>query len=509
MTSRNRQTLSTPTSAAGFSGDSPDGTGGGTLLSKLGTLEIVPIDSISPATENDVIYARFSCCELDDSALLEDIIKQGILEPIVVSKDGVILSGHRRHNAAGFAKLDHVPIRRTNHVFTAFSESERINLLLAYNHAQRSKSVEEQAREELATVTPRDAFKELRERLAAQELAHFQPLECHGKIDFGISTARAAISDAKLDFLKAVNQVLNDWCDYWPLSVRQVHYQLLNFPPLCHSGKKNSRYKNNRQSYRALIDLAARGRLAGKIRWKAIADETRPVSIWQCHPGAREYIHEEAKNMLGYYRRDLMQSQPRHIEIVCEKNTVAETVKSVASNYCIPVTSGRGYCSLEPRRQIAERVNASGKRTLTLIVISDCDPDGDEIAASLARSMQNDFGVSVEAVRGALTHEQARSYGLKENFDAKPKSAQYKKFVKRHGTASAYELEALPRGELEKLVEQAIRSVIDIGAYDREVELWGQEAPQIEVVRQKAISAVMGKASVKSVHDRIRGGTTQ
>jgi hypothetical protein len=506
MSATNCQTLSTPISAAGVSGDSPDGAGGGALLAEPGTLEIVPIDSITPAPENDCLYDRFSGCDLDDNSLYESIRDHGILEPITVSSDGVILSGHRRYNGAIFAKLDHVHIRRTNVVFNALSKEARVKLLAAYNYATRSKSVEEQAREELVSVYTKDIFKELRERLAEKEQAHYRPVGCDGKIDFGVSTKRAVISAAKQGFLKAVNAVLDEWQYYWPLSVRQVHYQLLNAPPLCHSGKKNSRYKNNRQSYRALIDLVARGRLAGKIHWKAIADETRPVSLWRCYAGAREYIHAEAKGMLGYYRRDLMQSQPRHVEIVCEKNTVAETVKSVALKYCIPVTSGRGYCSLEPRRQIAERVEASGKRTLTLIVISDCDPDGDEIAASLARSMQDDFDVSVEAVRGALTHEQARSYGLKENFDAKPKSSQYKKFVNRHGSASAYELEALPQGELEKLVEQAIRSVIDMAAYDREVDLWGQEAPQIEAVRQRAISAVLGKAGVELVHDSIRGG---
>ena len=453
---------------------------------------MAPINSITPALENDHIYQRFCGDNLDDNTLFEDVLKRGILEPLTVSSDSVILSGHRRYEAAHFAKLDHVPIRRTKHVFKALSEGERIDLLTAYN-AQRSKSAEEQAREELVTVNPQDAFKALRDRLTEKELFQFKPLECSGQIDFGVSTTRAKISPAKQAFLDAVNAVLHEWRHYWPLSVRQVHYQLLNIPPLCHSGKKSSRYRNNRQSYRALIDLSARGRLAGKIPWEAIADETRPVSLWQCYPGAREYIHAEAKDMLGYYRRDLMQSQPRHVEIVCEKNTVSETVKSVAHKYCIPVTSGRGYCSLEPRRQIAERVRASGKNTLTLIVVSDCDPDGDEIAASLARSLQDDFGVSVQAVRAALTPEQARAYGLPENCDAKPKSSQYKKFVKRHGSASAYELEALPRGELERLVEQSICSVIDLAAYRREVDLWEQEAAQIEAVRQKAVGAVLGR----------------
>jgi len=105
-----------------------------------------------------------------------------------------------------------------------------------------------------------------------------------------------------------------------------------------------------------------------------------------------------------------MQSQPNHIEIVCEKNTVEPIVRTVAADYCIPVTSGRGYCSLPPRNVMAQRYQRSGKEKLVLLLLSDFDPDGEEIAHSFARSMRDDFAVAdVHAIKvGYATESELR-----------------------------------------------------------------------------------------------------
>ena len=193
-----------------------------------------------------------------------------------------------------------------------------------------------------------------------------------------------------------------------------------------------------------------------------------------------------------------MQSQTRHIEIVVEKNTAAELVRRVANEYTLPVTSGRGYCSLEPRRQIAERCQASGKSGLVLILVSDADPDGDEISESLARSMRDDFEIfNVHAVRAALTPDQATMHGLPPNTDAKTSSVNYQKFVERHGGRSVYELEAVPPDVLQALVREAIESVLDLPAYHREIATWKSEAAALEKVRTLAVEAVL-KSRIRS-----------
>ena len=82
-----------------------------------------------------------------------------------------------------------------------------------------------------------------------------------------------------------------------------------------------------------------------------------------------------------------MQSQPNHIEIVGEKNTLHPILLRVAERYCIPLTSGRGFASIPPRFKMAERFTKSGKECLVVLVVSDFDPEGEQIPESFAVSI--------------------------------------------------------------------------------------------------------------------------
>jgi hypothetical protein len=75
------------------------------------TKQVRRLDSLKPAPENDVLYKAIA---YDDPELLElarSIKERGIQEPLLVSRDGYIISGHRRRIAALIAGLDLVPVR--------------------------------------------------------------------------------------------------------------------------------------------------------------------------------------------------------------------------------------------------------------------------------------------------------------------------------------------------------------------------------------------------------------
>ena len=178
-----------------------------------------------------------------------------------------------------------------------------------------------------------------------------------------------------------------------------------------------------------------------------------------------------------------MQSQPNHIEVVCEKNTVDGILRTIVMKYCIPLTSGRGYCSLPPRHQIATRYKKSGKQKLILLIVSDLDPDGEEIAHSLARSMRDDFGISqTHPIKVALTDKQVDQFDLPSNLSAKVGSSNYRKFVERHGE-NVYELEALNPSDLQGLLGDAIDAVIDIDAFNCELNREHEDAAFLEGTR--------------------------
>jgi len=428
-----------------------------------GPILTLRLDDIQPSPENDRLY-----CPVDDSdpqiiRLAESLLDCGIQEPLLVTSDRWIISGHRRYAAARLAGLACVPCR----IAPIYKDSDHDTFmtLLRECNRQRVKTFDEKLREQVLSTSPHDAYRSLVEHRtlhAQRAVGRIRPFEIVG------TTIRARITGAKMPMLGAVCKVLADLRPFHPLSARQIHYALLNDPPLRHASKPQSTYCNDHRSYKSLLDLLARARLAGLVPMHQIADETRPVETWNVHGDVQDYIADELEFFLQTYRRDLLASQPNHIELVAEKNTVGPVVMPVAREYCIPTTIGRGYCSLPPRAAMAERYHRSGKDAFILLVVSDFDPDGEEIAHSLARSLRDDFGVGrIEPAKVALTAEQVERFGLRTDAEAKRGSAHYRKFTGRYGK-DVYELEALFPEQLQGVVRESIQSALDIEAFQHE-----------------------------------------
>ena len=226
----------------------------------------------------------------------------------------------------------------------------------------------------------------------------------------------------------------------------------------------------------------------------AISDETLPVHTWGLHDDVQSYLRREVNDFLKGYWRDLMQSQPNHIEIVGEKNTVKPIISPVASEFCIPMTIGRGFCSLPPRYQIAQRFEKSGKDRLVLLVVSDFDPDGQEIAHSLARSLRDDFGIkNIDAIKIALTFDQVSEFDLPPNEQAKVTSTNYKRFVESYGH-DVFELDALEETDLQEILRQTIDSVIDVEAFNYELDREKEDATKLQALRESVKGALADAA---------------
>ena len=61
-------------------------------------VEWLSIDSVKPSPENDEIYGKVSDSDSQMGALIDSIRSRGLEEPIIVSADGFIVSGHRRYS---------------------------------------------------------------------------------------------------------------------------------------------------------------------------------------------------------------------------------------------------------------------------------------------------------------------------------------------------------------------------------------------------------------------------
>jgi hypothetical protein len=177
---------------------------------------------------------------------------------------------------------------------------------------------------------------------------------------------------------------------------------------------------------------------------------------------------------------------------VGEKNTLLPIIKPVCADYTLPLTIGRGFCSVPPRKAIYDRWRASGKDKLVVVVLSDHDPDGEMIADSLVGYLRDDFAIPshrIHPVRAALTADQCKRFGIPSDVEAKPSSTNYRRFVDQHGTA-ACELEAVPPKQLQRMLRDAIESVLDLDAFKAEQDRERADAAEIEVARQRALVAL-------------------
>jgi len=445
-------------------------------------VKTVATSGIKPSPENDEIYGAIDPRNNDLINLANDIAENGIREPLLVSQDNWIISGHRRYAAAKLVNLDSVKCIVLDVWRSDFDEDGWKRELRAHNH-QRVKSDAVRIKETLLDIDPSYAYMQYQADRIESENRMPPVLLITGK------KTRSGIEKRSQQFLDAVKRQIDEMKAFWPLSVRQVHYGLLNHRVVRNSSKgvQFSYYENNQKSYGALTDLVARARLLGIIPWDAIIDETRPVSNQRFPQDVSEFLDGELYHFLRGYRRDLMQSQGDHIELIVEKLTVQSIIKPVALKYCLPMTCGRGYCSLGPRHEIVERFRRSGKDRLKLLIAADFDPDGDEIAESLARSIRDDFGVeSVLASKILLRDDQVKELDIPPNgMEAKETSSKFTKFLKRYGATDVYELEAVAPKLMQDVIEQAIRSTIDLDKFNQEIEHEKADAATLTAMKRQ------------------------
>jgi ParB-like nuclease domain len=445
---------------------------------------------IAESPENETFYRPVTEDDPATIELCENIRENGLLDPLVLSADYYLLSGHRRFKAGYMAGLRKFPCRihpvERGHGDVANPEFTR--LLLAYNR-QRVKTRDEQLREEVALINPDKEYAAVTAHRKARSRVKLKPIELRQ------TAGRYRISEAKMPFVKAIQGIIARLVEYLPLSLRQIHYQLLNEPPLIHAAKPGSYYRNDYPSYHALCDLATRARHEGYIDYEAIHDPTRPVLIWNVHRNVHFYYGEQLDTILTGYARDLLQSQPDHIELIVEKNTVQSLVEPGAMNFCIPLSSARGQHTTTPLYDVAQRYRESGKGKLLILALSDLDPDGDAIAHSMAQRLRDDHDIEhVQLFKVALTIEQVTELGLTESYQpAKEGSPNYRRYVERYGHSKVWELEAVEPAILQGIVEKAIDAVINRKAYNQEVSQEKQDLAHIAAVRKIIVQTIRGQ----------------
>lgn len=207
--------------------------------------------------------------------------------------------------------------------------------------------------------------------------------------------------------LEHVAEVIDEYVDHLPLTVRQIFYRLV----------ANHGYEKTELAYNRLAEALVRARRARIIPFSHIRDDGVVIYSPDFYEGVQAFWDDTGRR-IREYRRDRQQGQDHRLELWCEAAGMAPQLAIVADEYSIPVYSSGGFSSLTAVRMIVERARRRDTPTV-LLHVGDFDPSGESIFEAMAtdadaflvedRILANQ---RIEAVRVALTAAQVADYAL-------------------------------------------------------------------------------------------------
>lgn len=273
---------------------------------------------------------------------------------------------------------------------------------------------------------------------------------------------------ATVELLDQVGEILREYEDHLPLTIRQIFYRLV----------ASYGYDKTDNSYGRLGEHLVRARRARMISFDMIRDDGVVTYSSRWHDGIEDFWNDAARRAKDY-RRARQTGQPHYVELWCEAAGMAPQLARVADKYSVPVFSSGGFSSLTAVRLIAERALDRTVPTI-LLHVGDLDPSGesifDSMAADAAAFVEADrivYNLRLVPVRLALTREQVVEYDL----PTAPAKKEDKR--SRRWEGETCQLEALAPDQLAAIVDDEIRSLIRPDQFNRQVEIEQDERRQI------------------------------
>lgn len=252
--------------------------------------------------------------------------------------------------------------------------------------------------------------------------------------------------------IKRTLEILEDYGDQ-RLTARQIYYQFVSRGWLA----------NNVKNYKNLTVLLTDARYAGRIDWDSIEDRGREPSI----PQQWDNIEGIVETALRAFRLPRWKGQDHYVELWVEKQALAGILQPLASRFHVTLMVNKGYSSASAMKDAADRMieacqdedDEGSRKTPILFYLGDHDPSGEDMVRDVNDRLV-EFGVEELDVRKlALTMSQITRWNPPPN-PAKLTDSRAAKYIEQYGDSS-WELDALPPRELNRLIENAFRSVIN------------------------------------------------
>ena len=296
---------------------------------------------------------------------------------------------------------------------------------------------------------------------------------------------RWAWTDLQLERAENVGTVAKELRSYWPLTLRQIYYQLVS----------KGQIKNNRSNYNMLSKLIKWMRIDERLPWNCLEDRSRTLTNKRGYESLADFIYSETSNFLYGYTRCLIQGQDKYVEVWTEKDALLRIFKEVVYPYCIRAVVCRGYSSvtfIADFYKRAEKAIMQGK-TPVVLYFGDLDPSGVQMLEATKETLETELDLyGVEFKRIALNPEHIKKYNLPADpTAAKVTDPRYKKYVEQYGRV-AVELDALHPAMLKEMIRQSIEAEIDMNLFEEQQEQENEDDERLEEIRDKVYEAING-----------------
>lgn len=253
-----------------------------------------------------------------------------------------------------------------------------------------------------------------------------------------------------LCLIDKANTIIQDYSDQgYVLSLRQLYYQFVSRGWL----------DNTEKSYRNLGSLINDGRLAGLVPWDCLEDRTRHIRAVTTWDSPKEILEVAAES----YRVDCWRDQNCYLEVWVEKDALLGVLEQVCTNWGVAYFSCRGYASQTAVWEASERL--AHKQNPVVLYLGDHDPSGLDMTRDLKLRFEV-FDCDVKVDRLALNQDQVDRYTPPPN-PAKVTDARFTQYQKDHGDES-WELDALEPSVLSGIVDDAIKSYVDLDKFRKQ-----------------------------------------
>ena len=254
---------------------------------------------------------------------------------------------------------------------------------------------------------------------------------------------------ATVALLDQVRDVLDEYADYLPMTVRQVFYRLVG----AHG------YDKTERAYERLSESLNRARRAELVPMDAIRDggtaRVEPI-FWQ---DADDFL-SGYRDAARAFRLDRQDGQPIRLLLLCEAAGMVPQLARTVRDYGLPVISSGGFESVTEKHELALDLARYGE-PIEVLHIGDHDPSGAHLFLALAEDVEAfglRYGLDVTFTRLAVIPDQIEALALPT---APAKATDNRAFM-----GETCQAEAIAPDDLARIIQEAIDDRLDREAYE-------------------------------------------